>query len=218
MTRKQRYNKPGRPSGQAPVDVRRKLIEAARDMLIESGYDGASTKQIAARAGVNAAMINYYFDSKEGLSRAMMLDVMSPLISRLEAVAAQANRISLAEFLRGYMQTIAVNQWLPQLVVREVLPVNGRLRAVFLQELTARAAKLLPDILAREQQEGTLRREIDPDLLLLSMMSLAVFPFVARPVIEPTLGIKLNDPHLINRLIEHTLDMLHNGAGMEQTG
>jgi Transcriptional regulator len=53
-----------RPGGQ---DTRAALLEAARAVFTESGYDGATVRGIATRAGVDAAMVNHWFGSKEGL-------------------------------------------------------------------------------------------------------------------------------------------------------
>jgi AcrR family transcriptional regulator len=53
-----------RPAGQ---DTRTALLEAARTVFGESGYDGATVRAIATRAGVDAAMVNHWFGSKEGL-------------------------------------------------------------------------------------------------------------------------------------------------------
>ncbi|MFC4856186.1 TetR family transcriptional regulator [Actinophytocola glycyrrhizae] len=53
-----------RPGG---ADTREALINAAREVFIEQGYDGATVRAIAGRAGVDAAMVNHWFGSKEGL-------------------------------------------------------------------------------------------------------------------------------------------------------
>jgi len=53
-----------RPAGQ---DTRTALVEAARAVFAENGYDGATVRAIATRAGVDAAMVNHWFGSKEGL-------------------------------------------------------------------------------------------------------------------------------------------------------
>ncbi|WP_027943240.1 TetR/AcrR family transcriptional regulator [Amycolatopsis taiwanensis] len=53
-----------RPAGQ---DTRAALLTAARDVFAESGYEGATVRAIAARAGVDAAMVNHWFGGKEGL-------------------------------------------------------------------------------------------------------------------------------------------------------
>jgi AcrR family transcriptional regulator len=60
---------PSRRSGRRPggQDTSAALLDAARAVFTESGYDGATVRAIAARAGVDAAMVNHWFGSKEGL-------------------------------------------------------------------------------------------------------------------------------------------------------
>jgi AcrR family transcriptional regulator len=68
---------PGKRRGRRPAgqDTRTALIEAARSVFGESGYEGATVRAIAARAGVDAAMVNHWFGSKEGLFGKAVLEL-----------------------------------------------------------------------------------------------------------------------------------------------
>src|ERR1700758_34263 len=68
----------GRPAAEDAEDVRKKLLDAARDLFPRYGYRGVSSRQIGAAAGVNFAMIRYYFGGKPGLYREMLHGVMQP--------------------------------------------------------------------------------------------------------------------------------------------
>ncbi len=57
----------GRPKGGAADDVREKLLSAARELFLKYGYRAVSSRQIAAAANANVAMIRYYFGGKPGL-------------------------------------------------------------------------------------------------------------------------------------------------------
>lgn len=204
--------RPGRPATGAARDVRRALLDAARDLLVEVGFDRATLKAIGERAGVNAAMIHYYFGSKEGLSRAVLHDAVGPLLDRLGAAnASDADGMSLADVLEAYVDTLAANPRFPQLVVREVLPENGRLRGMFVDELSSRARELLPRIVAREQAAGRVRADLEPELVVVSLLSLAVFPFVAAPVLDRVLDISVDRPADVERLKRQALDVLQRG-------
>ena len=72
-----------RPAGQ---DTRTALIEAARAVFAESGYDGATVRAIATRAGVDAAMVNHWFGSKEGLFAQAVLKLPFSPIELLETL------------------------------------------------------------------------------------------------------------------------------------
>jgi AcrR family transcriptional regulator len=78
----------GRRRGRRPggTDTRSALLEAARGVFAEQGYDGATVRAIATRAGVDAAMVNHWFGSKEGLFVQAVLQLPfepEELISRL---------------------------------------------------------------------------------------------------------------------------------------
>jgi AcrR family transcriptional regulator len=64
-----------RPSGE---DTRAALLEAAREVFIEQGYDGATVRAIATRAGVDPAMVNHWFGGKEGLFTASVSIPINP--------------------------------------------------------------------------------------------------------------------------------------------
>jgi AcrR family transcriptional regulator len=79
---------PPRRRGRRPggTDTRAALIEAARAVFTEQGYDGATVRTIAGRAGVDAAMVNHWFGGKEGLFAEAVLKLpFSPkvLVERL---------------------------------------------------------------------------------------------------------------------------------------
>lgn len=80
-----------RPAGQ---DTRTALVEAARSVFAESGYDGATVRAIATRAGVDAAMVNHWFGSKEGLfAKAVLQLPFDPLELQQELRAGPDDEI-----------------------------------------------------------------------------------------------------------------------------
>jgi AcrR family transcriptional regulator len=62
----------GRPRGGDPVETRRGILNAAEECFAAAGFVGATTRQVAARAGVNVATLHYHFGSKEKLYRAVL--------------------------------------------------------------------------------------------------------------------------------------------------
>lgn len=210
MNRQSCNRRPGRPSGGRSRAVRRALLDATRDLCIERGLDAASSKAIADRAGVNPAMINYYFGSKEALCRAMMRDALAPILARLDALGSGgASLPDLARFIDGYMRTLAGNPWLPQLIVREVLPANGRFRELFFAEIGGRAARVLEVLLRNEFAADA--GSVDPKLTAISIMSIAVFPFLAAPVLDAVLGVDVHDDAVVEQLVAHSQRVLAGG-------
>ena len=76
-------------------DTRRRILDTALEVFAAEGYEGASTRLLAERAGVNLPAIQYYFGSKEGLYRAVIDSIvehteahMAPLAARVKAALA----------------------------------------------------------------------------------------------------------------------------------
>ena len=64
---------PGRPRAEQALDARQALLDAARELFAREGFDRVSTKRLADEAGVNPAMIHYYFGDKAGLQDRLIM-------------------------------------------------------------------------------------------------------------------------------------------------
>jgi TetR/AcrR family transcriptional regulator len=211
--RPRRAKKPGRPPAAEGRDSRQALIEAARELFSGQGFDEVSTKAIAARAGLNPAMIQYHFAGKAGLLEAAFREALGPVLDRLGALPADASDDEpLRRFLEIYMRTLAANPWLPKMMVRHVLPDGGQLQSIAVQLIGSRVGPVIGALIERDRQHGRLRADIDPLLTTLSIVSLAVFPFVSLPVTQRVFGLE-PDPAFVERLIDHTTRVFYYGAG-----
>ena len=197
--------RPGRPPAERDLAVRQQLLAVARSLFAKHGYDAVSTRALAEAAQVNPAMISYYFDGKQGLYEAMLADTFRPLVERLGALLASATDQPrpVRSFLETYMRTLGANPWMPPLILREVVAEGGRLRGWFIQQFASKGGGLLTQLIKREQDAGRLRADLDPTLAALSLVSLAVFPFVAMPVASEVFGMRVREDYL-DRLIAHT--------------
>lgn len=74
-------------------ETRLRIIDAAIDLFGEAGFDGASTREIAARAGVNAPALQYYFENKEGLYRACAEHIADDARAHFEPIMAHGWKV-----------------------------------------------------------------------------------------------------------------------------
>jgi TetR/AcrR family transcriptional regulator len=202
----------GRPSAEDAEDVRKKLLDAARELFPRYGYRGVSSRQIGAAAGVNFAMIRYYFGGKPGLYREMLQGVLQPARSTLEAIGATESPPNLAGILESMTRSWAANPWVAGFVVREVLAPDGPMRAMFLKEFPERLAPMVERLVEGEMAAGKLRADLDPRMLVLSIVSLAIFPFLTLPLTTRVFGVR-NDEEFVERFLHHTAELLARGAG-----
>jgi AcrR family transcriptional regulator len=205
----------GRPKNTDTHDVRTALLSAARELFLRYGYRAVSSRQIAAAAGANVAMIRYYFGGKAGLYREMLDGLLAPMRARIEQMLADPSSVDLGALLGLATRTHATNPWVGGLILREVLSADGPMRPMFLREIGGRMEPFLKRILQREIERGRLRRDLDPQLTMLSMISLAVFPFLAFQVTSRMFGVS-RDEEYVERLVRHTGELLARGFGSQE--
>jgi AcrR family transcriptional regulator len=203
----------GRPSPQDDsTDVAASLLEAARGLFAERAFNEVSTREIAGAAGVNPAMIHYYFGDKEGLYKAMLERVFERLFSelgKLATVPRPANPI--ADLLSLYAETLSRDPWIPRLMIREVLSEGAPFREEFIERYAVPASKLIPGLVRGEKKAGRMRGDLDPKLAALSLIGMTLFPFLAFPVARRVFGVRLDDDFR-ERFVDHTLKLFFEGA------
>jgi AcrR family transcriptional regulator len=201
----------GRPPDDDRRDVRNKLLDAARRLFAEKGYEGVSTRRLATEADTTPAMIHYYFGDKHGLYRALLEEVMGPTLSHLEAIAADGEAVTIDGFIDSYIGIFQRNPWLPPLVFREMLDGGESFRQEFADRIGSRVLPLLAGAIKREREAGELRGDIDDGMTIISVMSLCVYPFLARPLIEANLGQPVDDA-FVARWAQHARRLFYEGV------
>lgn len=173
------------------------ILAAAEQEFLTKGFGGARTTSIAAAAGVTHAMLHYYFRTKENLFD-RVLDAKMQLMGQSVLKAFGDSGLPLAERLRNgivsHFDFIVANPDMPRFIVNEVFSRPDRYESMRMRirEITD---TLLRD-LQRELDESAARSETEPmdvRMLMLDIISLNVFTFIAYPIIEPILGDFAND-------------------------
>ena len=204
--------KSGRPLDEDRRDVRNKLLEAARVLFATKGYEGVSIRRLARQADTTPAMIHYYFGDKHGLYRALMEEMIGPTLSRLEEVTTGgAGKVTIESFMEAYIGVFRDHPWLPPLVFREMLDGGESFRQQFAQRIGSRVLPILAGAIERERAEGRVRGDLDIPMTLISVMSLCVYPFLARPLIEANLDESFDDA-FIKRWLEHARRLFYEGV------
>jgi len=162
-----------------PLATRQALLRAGAELFSEHGFDGVPIEAVAARAGVNKALISYHFRGKRGLYVAILEAAFASMSERLKAIEAEAPsaRQTLRAFLGAFEQVTREQPGFPTLFLREVL-ASGIEPAVVphLVEIIGVSRRLAE----RGAREGLFRR-VDPLLLHFGLVgSLAIF-FATEP-------------------------------------
>jgi AcrR family transcriptional regulator len=205
----------GRPRGASAGNVRERLLQAARELFLRYGYRAVSSRQIGAAAGVNFAMIRYYFGGKPGLYREILQGLLPSELEDFEAWADAG--VQLPDILANIVRMWAANPWIAGFVLREVLVPGGPMRAMFLREFPERLAPRVQRVVEAQMRRGTLRADLDPQLLVLSIVSLAIFPFLSFALTSRVFGVR-HDEEFVARFLAHTQALLTHGVAPTQPG
>lgn len=202
--------RPGRPSGE-DAGRRGRLLDAALALYARDGVAAASLRAIAASAGVTPALVSYYFGGKDRLLNAVVEERLLPAVELLREHVAAAGEDAGAlagGFVRGVHAVVARHPWLPSLWVREVLSEGGALRDLLLTRIAPKVPRVLAERFGAARARGALNPDLDPRLLVVSLVGLALFPFAAEPVWR-----RLFDAADIDHaaLLRHTLALLDRG-------
>ncbi len=188
---------PGRPAGSTGGDhVKDQLLQAAQELFGAAEISAVSTKRIAEKAGVNAAMISYYFGNKRGLYLAMVEQTLGGMIERLSHTSAD---VAIASFIEEYSHLLVANPWWPRFMIREVLFGDPAFRAEFATQLGTRMRQTLFTKLQSQIHSGELREDLNPVLTTVSLIGMLVFPVLALPLANQLLeqsGIALESQDL----------------------
>ena len=181
---KGRKRAPGRPLSDAP-DQRAVALDAALACFVRQGIAATSLRDIARVAGVTPALLHYYFGDRQQLLAAVVSErVMPAFLSVRERLAQAGDDVSdiVAAFVCGVTDAIARHPWWPQLWVREVLCEGGALRDLLVQRIAPDIARLLAGRFAAAQAAGRLNADLDPRLLLPTLVGLTMFPAAGAPI------------------------------------
>ncbi|WP_454831893.1 TetR/AcrR family transcriptional regulator [Pseudoxanthomonas wuyuanensis] len=191
------------------------LLDAALACFARQGIAATSLRDIAAEAKVTPALVHYYFGDKAQLQQAVVAEKLLPVIVQLREPLAQAGddvSALVAGFVHGVGGIVARHPWLPALWVREVLCEGGALRDVLLHQVGPLVPKMMAARFAEAQQHGRLNPDLDPRLLMVSMVGLTFFPLASAPIWRALFGAQEVDFDALRR---HTLVLLDRGLELE---
>lgn len=193
-------------------EARARIATAAEALFSARGYDGTAVRDIAKKAGVNGAMIHYYFGSKEGLYRAILeaaaSKVRTLLVDTSSRPASSSDR--MASFVDAYAEYILNHPDLARILFREML-TGGKRIVQIAQKYAVTNYTILKNTIAEGVQSGELR-PMDIELAPISLMGMVVIFQFLRPFISVALGKTEYDDQFVNRIAAHTIDLFLNGV------
>lgn len=186
--------KAARPAPPPPADgdTEQRILDAAHVVFVRRGTAGARMQDIAQEAGVNQALLHYYFRSKDRLAEAVFqraaMQLMPPLLGILMQPGLTIAE-KVARFVEHELTQLSRTPYLPGYVLSEMAHHPERAQHLLLAMSGMRPEGIAASVLApleRQLQEeaarGAIRPIRAPDFLV-TMASLCIFPFAARPLL-----------------------------------
>jgi AcrR family transcriptional regulator len=172
------------------------ILAAARQEFAARGFSGARVEAIARAAGCNKAMLFYYFSSKEKLYHAVLALALGEIFAEIGSVMHE--RLSPESFMERfpeiYIRFLARNPDLPRILVFDLIhnPENiSRAMVEILRENAGFQPQRLLGMIRSWHEQGLIS-EGDPLHFMLNVISLSIFSFVGRPMVEAISGFKVS--------------------------
>jgi TetR/AcrR family transcriptional regulator len=167
-----------------------KILDAAEVVFHEKGFDGARMQEIADKATINKGLLHYYFKSKDALFDAIFNMAVKRMSGNINSILQMD--ISLEEkidlIIDSYMNLLLRNSSLPRFVITEINKDSERFIKKYLSgEINNVFAKFI-DSVQKEIDAGKIK-SIDPKHLFMNMISMILFPFVGKPMIQVLIGV-----------------------------
>jgi TetR/AcrR family transcriptional regulator len=166
-----------------------KILVAAKQVFVTKGMAGARMQDIADAAGINKALLHYYFRSKEKLFEVIFKEVAGQILPQINAIIEAEIPLfeKIEKFCAVYIDKILENPFLPIFLLSEAT----RQPELFLQQTFSGQkikVELFLEQINREVEKGLIN-PIEPLQLFLNMISMCLFPIISKPILQFVTGI-----------------------------
>ena len=165
---------------QTELSTEDKILLAASKVFTEKGFSGARTRDIAEEAGINLALLNYYFRTKEKLFEQVMKVKIVLLFGQIIPIVTNEKttleeKIDLASV--KYFEILSKNPNLPIFILSEIQKKTSDIKSILPFEKVLNNSIIIKQI--REKKP-----ELNPFHFLLNFLSMTAFPFVVKPILQ----------------------------------
>jgi TetR/AcrR family transcriptional regulator len=197
------------------TESRAAILAAAERVFADGGLEGARMDAIAAKAGVNKALLYYYFRSKEELYAAILESHLQEFHRRaLEILSAEGPaRSTLLRYLSLHFDFLGQRPFFPRLVQR-LMTTDGQPARRLSQEYSAPLYRKLVEVVERGIRARELR-PVDSHHTVYSLVALTVFYFSAAPIIKSVSHIDPFDPANVQKRKREVLKLVRYGLFRE---
>ena len=172
------------------------ILDAAEQLFAARGLAATTVKDIGAAAGVNSALLYYYFPGKDALYEAVLDRLVGGFVASGGAAldTAASPDAAVRTLIEWQAQALFARPQLPRLLARELADHGATHAQRPLTGLAARLFARLCEVIREGQRQGVFRTDIDPAFAAVSSISQVAYAFIARPALGVLLGHGLDGP------------------------
>jgi len=149
------------------------IMEAAEKLFADKGFEGTSVRDIAEGAGVNLAMISYYFGSKEKLMEAMFSYRIHSSMLQLEEMINDKTHTpfqKVEKLIDRYIDKLMGQQCFHRIMVREQMVNTNGFITKKIHEVKKKNQSLIKELISQGQRSGEFKRNVDVPLLMITLV------------------------------------------------
>lgn len=175
------------------LSTEEKIKEAARKVFTQKGYAATRTRDIAEEAGINLALLNYYFRSKEKLFEIVILEKMHLLLGKIGPILMDEKttiELKVEQIAEHYIDTLMANPDIPLFVLGEIKTNPAKFA-----ELINTKTKIADSAFFKQLKAA--RPDINPVHFIFNVLGLIIFPFIGKPLLQLIIGVKPEEIRII---------------------
>jgi len=161
-----------------------KILEAAKQVFMEKGIDGARMQDIADKAGINKALLHYYFRSKEKLFEMIFMEEARKFMPKVTSIMMSELTLfeKVEKFVGEYIDTLLQNPLLPIFILNEInRNPKEAIKKIFGNQRPP--IDKVDELIVKLVKKGEIK-PIKGIELMVNMVSMCIFPFLARPMLQ----------------------------------
>jgi TetR/AcrR family transcriptional regulator len=196
-------------SASADPASRDAILDAAEQLFAAQGFTATTIKQIGRAAGVNSALLYYYFADKDQLYREVLQRFVARLVERTMAAPVDGGpEAAVRAFVAAQAESLSLSPHFPRLLVRELIDFDAAHAVEQVHLLAATSFRKLCGLIEEGQRAGVFRRTVDARFAAISVIAQLAYFTIARPAVrvllqEPPDG---PSPELVGAFAAHAAE------------
>jgi TetR/AcrR family transcriptional regulator len=167
-----------------PAETEQHIKNTAKKVFFQKGLLNATTQQIADEAGVNRALINYYFRSRDQLFKTVLEEAIHETRSKVDSIfnSDEPFKTKISKYLDVFIDRNAEFPYIQNFIFTEIMQDREKMKEHFSRKRSHMLKHIVPPLKA--EIAGGNMAPVDPEHFIVNMMSMCSYPLIAKPFIQ----------------------------------